>query len=310
MPLRATPCALDELVAAQAAVLRRDQLHAARVSSARLSAQLRAERWQECGPVVIVLHNGPLTPEQQRWAAVLDAGPGAALCGRTAATLDGLRDWDDDWVHVLVRRGGRPNPLPGVPVVVHESRRYVPARDRHPMRLPPRTRFERSVVDAAVWTGRRRTAAAIAVAAVQQRRTRAPRLLAELAAAGQVRHRTLLCSVLHDVAGGAEALSEIDFLAFCRRHRLPRPVHQSIRLDRHGRRRYLDATFERPGGRTVAVEVDGAVHLVVGSYWSDMCRANEIVIGGDRLLRFPSVAIYLDADVVVDQLRRVLRVDL
>ncbi len=48
------------------------------------------------------------------------------------------------------------------------------------------------------------------------------------------------------------------------------------------------------------------MHLVVGTYWDDMARGNEIVIAGDALLRFASVAFYLDEPVVADQLRRAL----
>lgn len=37
-----------------------------------------------------------------------------------------------------------------------------------------------------------------------------------------------------------------------------------------------------------------------------MDRGNELVIGGDRLLRFPSVALRLDSDRCMDQLGRAL----
>ncbi len=228
------------------------------------------------------------------------------MCGRTAAAADGLAGWEDDVIHVLVRRGERPSPLPGLAIRVHESRRYEEARDRHPSRTPPRTRLERSLVDAAVWSRSERTACGLLVAGVQQRLTRAERLAGELQAAGRVRHHRLLLQVLHDVAGGAQALSELDFARFCRRHRLPEPERQVVRRDPDGRRRYLDAVLRRRDGVAVAVEIDGAVHLVAETYWSDMARGNEVVIGGDRLLRFPRIALELDEHMVADQLRRAL----
>lgn len=121
-----------------------------------------------------------------------------------------------------------------------------------------------------------------------------------------MQHRRLLSAVLNDIEGGAQAMSEVAFLRFCRRNRLPRPVLQAVRLDRHGKRRYLDATFKRRDGRLLRVEIDGALHLVVRTYWDDMSRGNELVIGDERLLRFPSYVVHASDPVAVDQLRRAL----
>jgi len=101
-------------------------------------------------------------------------------------------------------------------------------------------------------------------------------------------------------------LSELDFAALYRRHGLPLPTRQAVRTDRIGRRRYLDAEWIRSDGRRVVVEVDGALHLAVRQWWNDQSRQNELVIGGDIVLRFPSVVIRTDEVAVADQLRRVL----
>jgi hypothetical protein len=143
-------------------------------------------------------------------------------------------------------------------------------------------------------------------AGVQQRLTTAQRLLTELESAGAIRYRRLLKRALIDIAGGAQAVSEIDFLRFCRRHGLPRPTLQVVRHDASGRRRYLDATLVGPTGKVVRVEIDGSLHLLVRRYWDDMARGNELVIGGETTLRFASVAIYGDDPLVLDQLRRAL----
>lgn len=90
----------------------------------------------------------------------------------------------------------------------------------------PATSVPRSALDAAVWARDPREAARIVVAAVQQRRVRPIAVRAELDAAGAVRHRKLPAALLDDLAGGAQALSEVEFLAFCRRHGLPRPTLQ------------------------------------------------------------------------------------
>jgi hypothetical protein len=77
--------------------------------------------------------------------------------------------------------------------------------------------------------------------------------------------------------------------------------------DAAGGRRYLDAVVESPTGAQIACEVDGAVHLMDSAYWDDMSRANELLIAGQPLLRFPAVALRLDEPRAADQIRRALR---
>jgi hypothetical protein len=245
-----------------------------------------------------------LTQEQQWWVATLAVGP---LAGRTALLAWGLKGWPSKEVEVVVPRGERP-PLPlGVLIKVHESRRLTPAA-LLPERAPARTNVERSAIDAAAWTRDARAACGLLAAVVQQRMSVAPKLRTALAEAGHVRHVKLLRSVLYDIEGGAEALSEVDLAGICRRYGLVLE-RQVVRLDRKGRRRYVDAKVSAPRGRSVLVEVDGALHLVVSSYWADMERGNELVISSGRVLRFPSVALRTDERTVGNQLRRACGLD-
>ena len=289
----------------QRGVARIDQLMSLGMSRDDIKQQLGWGRWQAVGSTVVGTHNGPLTPEQQEMAAVLGCGSKAALCGRSAAARHGLKGWEDGYIHVLVKKGTTPPDLP-LPLRLHESRRYRPATDPQPNLLPPMVRIDRSVIDAAAWTKHARSACGLLIASVQQRLTTTERLLAELGTVGLVRHRRLLRTVLHDVAGGAQALSEVDFGLLARRYGLPTPIRQSVRLDSAGRRRYVDVKMRSRRGKIWLIEIDGAAHLIVGSYWHDMSRANDLVIGGDRLLRFPTVALYVDELTVVNQLRRAL----
>jgi hypothetical protein len=171
---------------------------------------------------------------------------------------------------------------------------------------PTRVRVERALVDGASWAATPRAACGLLAAGVQQRLTVADRLLAELETAGAIRYRRLLRSALIDIAGGAQAVSEIDFLRFCRRNGFPRPLLQVARRDSAGRRRYLDATLKGPTGKIVRVEIDGALHLVVRRYWDDMSRGNELSIAGELTLRFPSFVIHDDDPDAVGQLTRAL----
>lgn len=142
---------------------------------------------------------------------------------------------------------------------------------------------------------------------VQQRLTTAERILPALDAAGPIRHASLLKSVLVDIAGGADALTEVDFGRLCERFSLPTPLRQALRCDDKGRRRYLDAELVSEQGVRVAVEIDGAAHMAVTQWWADSDRGNELAIAGDRTLRFPSALVYAQPERVADQIRRALR---
>jgi hypothetical protein len=111
--------------------------------------------------------------------------------------------------------------------------------------------------------------------------------------------------LLADLDGGAEALSEVAFVRWCRRHGFPRAQLQ-VRLDARGRRRYLDAVFTRPDGRRVLAEIDGGVHLTLATRWLDTAKDNDAALSGELTLRFPSVALHCDDAAAIRQLREAL----
>ena len=81
--------------------------------------------------------------------AALAGPPGSLLGGLTAAGLDGLRGFDEDDVHLVVPHSARVGAL--LSGVVHRS--LVLEFDQvRPAASPPRTRLERSVIDAASWS--------------------------------------------------------------------------------------------------------------------------------------------------------------
>ena len=159
------------------------------------------------------------------WACVLDAGPAAALASHTALELAGFKPFADeaDQIHLLIGRGMKVTPCPAV--VVHESRR-VDAIQHVTRAGLPCTSIERSAIDAAAWQPWPRFACAMVAAVVQQRLSTAQRLEAALARVGRVRHKAYLRAALRDIAGGAEALSELDLVGLCRRFHLQRPAQQ------------------------------------------------------------------------------------
>ena len=192
--------------------------------------------------------------------------------------------------------------MDGVIMRVHESRRFT-STDVVRGPGPQLTRLARSTVDAAAWTNHLWTAFRLFVAPVQQRKERAAALRDELLSAGRVRHRRQLLALANDLCGGADALSEVEFLRFCRRHGLPRPVCQR-RMDSAGRWRYLDATFVRADGSLLRVEIDGGIHLSLAVRSRDTLKDNEANLDRRLVLRYASAAIYADDPQVVAQLQR------
>jgi very-short-patch-repair endonuclease len=263
--------------------------------------RLASGRWRRVCYGVIVTHSGPLTEEQRLWVALLAAGDGAALAGLTAARLDGLTGFDDRRVHLLIPASRKVRKTLR-DVVVHRCAR-LGSGDIHPARQPPRTRLARSLVDGATWVVSDRLARAILAAGVQQRLVRPADLGQALAYCPHGPRRRLLRATLNDVAGGAEALSELDFSDLVRRYHLPEPDRQARRVDAQGNR-WLDAVWE--WARLVA-EIDGRWHMDAGAWWADMQRDNELTVDGYRVLRFPAFAVRDSPEAVARQLAEALR---
>ncbi len=264
--------------------------------------QLASGRWQRRYARVLVAHSGPLDQDQEQWAAVLHAGPGAVLAGPTAATLGGLVGYESRAVHLLVPATRHAAAAPGL--VVRRSA-VLSGVDIQPARLPTRTRLERSVLDAASSARDVDRAAALLLAAVQQRLTSPQRLRQVLDRLGRLPRRALLLQVLADADGGSHSLPERAFVLGLRRRRLPLPDRQRVRIDRDGRRRYLDAEWDDYG---VRVKIDGSAHMDIERWWADLRRQNALTLtDGARLLRFPGVLVRTANDDVMDVVAVALR---
>lgn len=296
---------LQALLAEQCGIATREQLLAVGISDALVAANLSACRWRRLNEHVMATHNGPLTRRQAMWAVILSAPYPAVLCSETVYELFGVPGAETEVIHILVPHGARVLPVPGVRVKVHESRRFPAPEDVRAFEDLPITSLPRAAVDAAAWSRDVRRAWRVAVAPVQARRLRPAQIRDELDKAGQVRHRRSLQLLLADLEGGAQALSEVEFLRFCRRHDFPRPKCQA-RLDSLGRRRYLDAEFRRRSGRPLRVEIDGGIHLKLEVRARDTIKDNDAHIAGRLVLRYASISIYTDDEDAVRQIREAL----
>jgi hypothetical protein len=264
-------------------------------------AQLDARRWQRCGRA-LVLHNGPLHPDEMAEVALLNCGPRAALTAFTLAAERGLSGWKGEAIDVLVPGGARVCRPPGLRLRIH----WVGDWSKQEVRAGRHALAPALIVAAATFT-KPRPACGLLAAGVQQRLVAADQLRQAVDANPRTHHRTPMLLALSDIAQGSEALSEIDFVRLCRRHGLPEPVRQAVRSEPSGRRRYLDAEWVTSSGQRIVVEVDGALHLAPRKWWDDQLRQNELALTRHVVLRFPSVIIRHEERLVVDQLRRGLR---
>ncbi|MFI9525692.1 endonuclease domain-containing protein [Micromonospora rosaria] len=300
---------LDWLLFRQSGVLSWAQA-TAELTPAKVRHLLATRRWHPVchGILRVGAEDTPYQREQGWWVAVLTAGEGALLAGLAAARAGGLRGgWAPDVVDVLVPHRRRATGLarrlpPGLPGVRVRRTRILPAEDLQ-RGHPDRTGMARSLVDAAQWARTDEQAQEILAAGCQQRRVTTAELAAVLDRLPRARRRPLIRQTLADVAGGAEALSEINLVRLCRRHGLPAPQGQQRRRDATGRLRFLDAYWPR---WRLHVEVDGAHHMDVRRWAADLRRQNQVWIEGDRILRFTAFDVRHRPAEVVAQLRAAL----
>ncbi|BCB88271.1 PDDEXK family nuclease [Phytohabitans suffuscus] len=297
-----SPADLDFLLFLQDGVISRRQA-LRHLTEKAVRHRIVSGRWQAIHRGIYLASGGPMTVPQRRWVATLAAGDGrmALLGGPSALAVLGMRGVDTQRIHVLIGASRQHRQLPPG-VVAHRTRR-VPIEDQHRMGRPPCTMPARSLVDAAQWARSDRDAAAIIAAGFQQRLVAAVDMAPVLERMTHVKRRPLIVEAVADAAGGAESIAEMDFARLCRHHRLPEPSRQVARLDPAGRRRYRDVYFEP---WRVHVEIDGAQHLEVASWYADMRHHNEIAIAGEILLRFPAWIVRHKPDEVMAQVRAAL----
>jgi Protein of unknown function (DUF559) len=282
------------------------------MSEDQLRWKISSGRWQRPSRGVVIAHSGPPTERQLLRAVLLRAGPRSALAGLTAARLDGFKGFDDKApfadrpIYLLVPYGfKRRTPPLGLNVVTHYSQRLADA-DVHPMRQPRRTRIARSLIDAASWMSTDRGSMAVLAAGVQQGLVRVADLWLVADRTETLRRRKAIIETLGDIAGGSQALSELDFIRLVvRPFGLPEPSRQSARWDRRGRRRWIDAAWD---DCKIAVEIDGAQHTEDPlQRWDDMERDIGLMLNGYRTLRFPGWLVRDDPEYVAGRILEVLR---
>ena len=282
------------------------------MTQGQLRWQVSTGRWQKPAHGVVVAQSGPLTERQLLRATLLRAGPKVALAGLTAARLDGFTGFSDKAsfidrpIYLLAPYGcKRRTPPLALTVVTHYSQALTDL-DVHPLREPRRTRIARSLVDAAAWMPSERGAAAILAAGVQQRLVRPHDLGHVVDRLGALRGRKLIKETIGDIAGGSQALSELDFTRqVIRAFQLPEPSRQSARRDAAGRRRWTDVMWDK---YKIVVEIDGAQHTGDPlQRWDDMERDIDLSLDGYQTLRFPAWLVRTNPEYVARKITEALR---
>lgn len=300
---------VHELASRQAGLVARSQALALGVTPSHLRAEVAAERWLPTGRRSLTIRPPAPSDRADWWLAVLECAPQAnrggepraALGGITALQAAGLEGIDDDGlIHVCAPKSSHPlSSAPGVRL--HETRRW---RDEDVVGAGiPRTSPEVAAVQAALWARTDREAALLLVAAVQQRLTSPDAVSGVIDRVQRDKRRTFLRSVMLDVADGVRSLNELDFAAMCRRRGLPEPDRQVVVRSPNGRA-YLDVRWRR---WQVVVEIDGVGHLRPDRWIEDSLRHNEIALGGDVVLRVPSLGLRLDPQRHLEVVERALR---
>lgn len=285
----------------RAGVIRRDQAKQLGLSRAFTRNQLKASRWTQWGDHILLMQNNAPTRRQLMLMVVLDVGYPAALASHTSLELAGFKSFarEAEDIHLIIPHGARCYSFRGMRI--HESRRVQPEFHVELAGLPC-TDVARSAIDAAAWQPWSRFACAIVAAVVQQRLCTADDLERAMRQVGRVRHKAHLREAIRDIQGGSQALSEIDLVRICRRFSIQVPDRQVKRLDSSGRLRYLDAEWKLKDGRRVVLEIDGAHHLDVRSWQSDIRRERGIVVGGAQVLRATAIELRVEPAVVVADL--------
>jgi very-short-patch-repair endonuclease len=269
-------------VQSQSGVISRQQASEAGLTEKAIDWRLRSGAWRRVHRGAYAAFTGESSREGRLWAAVLRAGPGAALSHETAAEIHGLTDKPSARIHVTVpaeRRPGQHRRIPGV--IIHRSRRLVP--EWQPPWHLPRTTVEDTVLDLVAEARTFEDAYGWISRAVGRRLTTPQSLSEALARRSRMRWRAWITAALQDAAEGVHSPLERNYVHGVERaHGLPTARRQAKRRQGSGTK-YLDNLYE---GFGLCVELDGhAAHPAEGR-WRDTHRDNANLVRGTETLRY------------------------
>lgn len=288
---------VEQRAAAQGNVLRLGDLYDLGVTPGQRAAQARARRWTTIPRRGVVV--GSADDQTPHRLALIQVGQGAAIGGVSALQLAGLTGWDEDIIHVWVRKSFSKNDAPGVEV--HESRRWT-ADDLIGSGIP-RANPTVAAIQSALWAKTGRQAATLLAMSVQQRLVCGEVLAVEFERVKRHRFRAMLRLVIADIGGGAQSINELDFAVLCRAHGLPEPSRQERRQSSQGRI-YLDVYWK---AYRVRLEVNGAGHGILVAAMGDEIRTVDAQAEGDAAVQVSVLTIRVEPLPLMEALGRLLR---
>jgi hypothetical protein len=268
-----------DLLRIQAGAISRQQALGTGLSQSVIDGQLRTGRWQRLQLGVYAAFSGPPNRPTRLWAAVLRAGPGAALSHYTAAELFGLTTKAAPLIHLTLPALKHPGQIYGA--VVHRSRMIE--QSRHPALLPPRTRVEDTMLDLAQLSPDFDQAFDWLCRAVGRRLTTADNLQAALAKRRRSCWRAELTLAFAEVADGVRSVLERRYVRGVERaHGLPAARRQA-KIVTGGQTRYIDNLYDEA---QLAVELDGQLGHPPERRWADSRRDNAHATAGILTVRY------------------------
>lgn len=259
---------------------------AAGMSSSAVDRAIRSGRLQRLFPGTYARAAGALPQATWDQAAVLFAGPGAALSHQSAARVQGWRADDGSRIHVTIPEARRIDPQPRL--VVHRARQWD---DTHALfnLTPARTRVERTIIDLLRGTSSEAQIVALVTDLARARLTTPDKVLEALSLAPRIPRRRLTLALLTEAMSGVHSVLEHHFLHVVRRHGLPQPRLQARVELPDGTVYYLDTLFDPYG---VVVELDGLEwHGSADAQDRDRRRDNAHALLGRTPLRYGWTAI-------------------
>lgn len=187
-------------------------------------------------------------------------------------------------------------------IVLHLSARSGQAA--HPVRTPPQTRVEETVID--LWHAAQTLDDAVAwvTRSLGRRLTTQDRLREAVAARSRVRWRSELAELLTTDMAGLHSVLEHRYMRDVERpHGLPTGTRQAY-SHRDGKSEYRDVLYEE---YQTAVELDGQTAHPADTRWKDIRRDNAALMAGIATLRYGWLDITKDPCRVAAEIGEVLR---
>src|SRR5690625_48838 len=254
------PLTIDELVETQHGVITRAQIVEAGMSDRWVRHRANTGIWQRAYPGVYIAYSGTADWLTMTSAALLYAGPGAALSHATAS------DW---WFETEGTRQQRRNAPVEISIPARRTLTPKPGLVVHRRRLMPRVfpgkvqaiSPDETVVDLVQQADSADDIIAI-LARASKKVVHPDAILLALGRRARVRGRALVAEMLGEVAVGVESPLELRYRGVERVHRLPaselqvreklgeRWIRADCRYRRYRVRVELDGQLAHPGGRT------------------------------------------------------------